>query len=37
MATVIVIYEVLGPLIVVGIIGLLHEFYINKKRQRSKT
>jgi hypothetical protein len=37
MATIIVIYGVLGPLIVVGIIGLLHELYINKKGKESKT
>jgi len=37
MATIMVIYGVLGPFIVVGIIGLLHELYVNKKRQKTKT
>jgi len=37
MATIIVIWGVLGPLILAGIIGLLYEFYINKKEQKSKT
>ena len=36
MATIIVIYGVLGPLILAGIIGLLYEYYINKKDKNQK-